>query len=91
MSEMIERVARNLLEHVQNRSVINRLIPGSGRSWDGFPKFVKDEYLTFARAAIKSMREPTQEMYDALSAKDKLWREINSTEVWQAFIDGALK
>jgi hypothetical protein len=44
-----------------------------------------------ARVALMTLRDPNAAMYDALSAKDKMWRDTNSTEVWQAFIDGALK
>ena len=30
--------------------------------------------------------EPTQAMYDALSATDKMWRELTSTEVYRVMI-----
>ena len=44
-----------------------------------------------ARIAIAAMREPTQEMYDAVSANGKMWRDTNSTEVYRAMIDAASK
>lgn len=45
--------------------------------------------LRIARAAIRAMREPAPEFFDALAATDKMWRELNSTIVWRTFIDAA--
>ena len=44
-----------------------------------------------ARAAIEAMREPTDEMYQGVCALDKMWRDSNSAEIWQAMIDAALE
>ena len=35
--------------------------------------------------------EPTQAMYDALSATDKMWRELTSTEVYRVMISALSK
>lgn len=43
------------------------------------------------RAAITAMREPTEAQYNALCATGKLWRELNSYEVWTTYIDEELK
>ena len=80
MNEMVEKVARAI---ASNREI--------------FPLGDNREYLggsdaeVLARTAIEAMREPTEAMYDAVSATDKMWRELNSTQVYQAMIDGALK
>lgn len=47
----------------------------------------KEYYEKAARAMIAEMREPTEIQYDTLSNKGKLWREINSKEVWTTYID----
>ncbi len=47
--------------------------------------------MDMARAAIEAMREPTDEQYNALSATNKLWSELNSETVWKTYIDAALK
>lgn len=47
------------------------------------------ECLLIARAAIRAMREPTDQQYESLSATDKLWRELDSKTVWQTYIDAA--
>lgn len=40
-----------------------------------------------AKAAICAMREPTEAQYNALSATNKLWRELTSYDVWTTYID----
>ncbi len=95
---MIERVARVILRAELERNAAALLaegkvsdshalsaaaLSGAERLW----RTRKDE----ARAAIEAMREMTPEMYEALSATGKMWREMNSREVYTTLIDGALK
>jgi len=56
-----------------------------------FYRFSPAQGEHLARAAIEAMREPTDSQYDAVSALDKMWRDSNSTEIYQAMIDGALR
>lgn len=50
-----------------------------------------DILAELARAAIAAMREPNEAQYNALCATDKLWRDLNSYEVWTTYIDAVLK
>lgn len=43
-----------------------------------------------ARAAIEAMRMPTGAMYEAVSNCGLMWRDNNSTQIWQLMIGGAL-
>jgi hypothetical protein len=52
---------------------------------------LRNTSLYRARVAISAMWEPTQAMYDALSATGKMWRDLDSQTVWQTYIDAALK
>lgn len=83
MSEMIERVAMRIAS-------VN-----CPRSWaaDGPSPMSDDErrvHRAFAAAAIEAMREPTEAQYEALSATNLLWRQLDSRRVWQTYIDAAL-
>lgn len=80
MSEMVERVAKAIFG---NSHAIG--------FWDKVDDHFRDFYKESARRAIKAMREPTTAQYDALSATNKLWKELNSEEVWKTYIDAALK
>lgn len=83
MSEMVERVAR----------AICATIPGTGNVDEHFSppnRAAAQEWYKIARAAIEAMREPTPEMYDAVSDSGKMWRETNSAEVYRTMIAGAL-
>lgn len=79
MSEMVERVAMAI--HVTM----------DAPAWDRTSVLTRDVMRVRARAAIAAMREPTEDMRDALSATGKMWRELNSETVWQTYIDAALK
>lgn len=46
-------------------------------------------FVPHARAAIQAMREPTQEMYEAVSATGLMWRNLCSEKVYQAMINAA--
>lgn len=48
------------------------------------------DYYKWARAAIEAMRMVPEVCYDDYRC-DKTWRELNSTEVWNLWIDAALK
>ncbi len=82
---MVERVAIAMFDKGEKWTTMG------GQHWDTAPEVQKQVLRAQARAAIEALREPTEAMLATLSAKDKLWRDTNSTEVWQAFIDGALK
>lgn len=56
----------------------------AGKHWDEAPLY-RDHYKTLARASIKAMREPTEEMNEAGSGF------IQSESAWEAMIDAALK
>lgn len=79
MTDMIERVAKAIegVEYFLNGSTVpTRIGPGLSPQ--------------LARAAIAAMREPTEEMYQGVCALNKMWRDSNSAEIWQAMIDAAL-
>lgn len=80
MSEMIERVARAL-----------RGDEWGSDDWDSATAEDQEYWRRGARVAIKAMRNPTHEQYEALSATGKMWKELNSETVWQTYIDAALK
>lgn len=76
---MIEKVAR----------AIYSWLPGP----DGTEIFDEEPWrscLSAARASLEAMREPTEEMYDAVSNCGAMWKENSSTNVWKLMIDGAL-
>lgn len=43
-----------------------------------------------ARVAVEALRVPVQAQYDALTAKDMMWRELNSTDVYSTMISAIL-
>jgi len=87
MTDMIERVARAMFERELDNG-----------PWEQRTETQEAIYMADARAAIKAMREPTQEMRLAAVAEwcrpDPL-PEHGSTlvfnAIWQAMIDEALK
>lgn len=85
MSEVIERGAKAAYERYRSRYAIVGM-----PSWEDTP-YDKSAFKDYARAVIEAIREPTQGQYDALSATNKLWRDLDSTTVWQTYIDAALK
>lgn len=87
VSEMVDRVAAALspLLFSDDPDVAHRI--ASPLKVDA----ARDKMREKARAAIEAMREPTEAMYEAVSATGKMWRETNSTEVYRAMIDGALR
>lgn len=91
MSEMIEQVAKFLHAlSAEKFSSSSKDAPIYG-PWEQLSDHNRLQYFDYARAAVKAMRDPTPEMYDALSATDILWKDNTSQGVWQAMIDGALK
>lgn len=94
MSKMIERVARAMCRcdypHLREDDLDGYADQGDeGRRPVHKPRW--QWYEAKARAAIEAMREMTPEMYEALSATGKMWREMDSREVYTTLIDGALK
>jgi hypothetical protein len=79
MSEMVDRIARAIAE------------AGNGGVWTDeqwYKEYQRDIHRIRARAAIKAMREPTDEMVHAgLLAGCR----VNSIEGWRAMVDEALK
>ncbi len=92
MSEMIERVARSMF-HAENEP--HKAETKYGELWDWLDVMpaVRERHMTNARAAIKAMREPTEEMIekgsDARRPGNSRWG--NSHGTWKAMIDAALK
>ena len=77
MSEMVERVARAILDNVPTISERGAYDPA--------------DLQRCARAAIEAMREPTQAMVRTLyESHGKLWADCESAVVWHAMIDAAL-
>lgn len=81
-SGMVERVARILEPQAWAALGLCDMLAYKNRRTSSLRK---------ASKAIEAMLEPTEAMYDALSATDKMWREQTSTTVWRTMIDGALR
>lgn len=80
---MVEKVAKALYDEQASRS---NILPAP---WE----IVKDAapfWHDLARAAIEAMRDTPDVAYDNFRC-DKLWREMNSREVFNLWIDAALK
>ena len=85
MSEMVERVAKALIERI-----------GSPWEWDEMDPMVQRLWLGHARAAIEAMREPTGEMSHVgeiarISAPALGPRSHRANTTFKAMIDEALK
>lgn len=63
--------------------------PSWGPVFEQLQPDVRAIWIGHARAAIRAMREPPAESWDAMASAGKMWRELNSTTVWQTFIDAA--
>lgn len=83
---MVERVARAVADEVRRQ----RIAPEIWSAVFG-EEIPPTDMGAVARAAIAAMREPTQAQYEALSATNKMWRELDSRTVWQIYIDAALQ
>jgi hypothetical protein len=81
VSEMIERGARALCEA--------KLWPGA---WEKETEGNREEWRMLARAMLRSMREPTDKMAEAIWDKtgDPCWKD-DAIKAWQAGIDAALE
>lgn len=75
MSEMLDRVAAAIYNC---KHISGRGVPNVNGA------------MELARAAVTAMREPTGEMYKALCATNKMWKELTSRDVWQTYIDSIL-
>lgn len=88
---MIERVARALWH--EYHSIVRRLPPPFPGDWEqsGDTKLQRERFFAMARSAIEALREPTDEIAEAVWAEtgDPCWKE-NAIEAWQAGIDAAL-
>lgn len=83
---MLEKVAKALYAH--NSSLSNISSP----SWDDAKVIVfnfESYWIEAARAALNAMREISPSMYDRYRC-DKQWKDLNSIEVWNLWIDTAL-
>jgi hypothetical protein len=78
MNEMVERVAGALFEAAR------------GIKWEYADAANRGGFLTEARAAIATMREPTEAMIDECPYLG-CEAEGSPTEIWQAMIDAAMK
>jgi hypothetical protein len=70
---MVEKVAKAMLKDAKNQNVDFRYVC----------------YTSLARAAIKALREPTEEMMNVDAPDMPAGGDIK--EIWQAMIDAALK
>lgn len=92
---MIERVARALCEVDMLEVLRSGMVAHAGTPLQAAlatPAAIDElwpNYAAQARAAIEATREPTISMYDF--GTDKMWKDRNSTEVWQSMIDAALQ
>lgn len=78
----LEEVARAMAALYDERLIE---IPSPGY-WDRH----SEDWADLARAAVEALREPNEAQYEALSATDLAWRDLNSTKVWQTYIDAIL-
>ena len=76
MSEMVERVARRLLE-------------SNGYLWENASEGTREEFEADARAAIAELREPTEAMIRACDWPNTD-RNSSLEDVWRVMIDAAL-
>ena len=86
MTDMVEKVAKELAGHVQ------------GLTWDELPEhrkavtpraeWGKHCFRDMARAAIRALMEPTEEMLDVGLAAIK---DNGPTQIWQAMLKAALQ
>lgn len=92
-TEMEERVAKALTRYDMGEALKHSVFDTSHPTVIGAMQVVVDtkweKMLPLARIAIRSMREVTQGQADALSATDKMWKDLNSQTVWQTYIDAA--
>lgn len=91
MSEMVERVARAICLETPGCKIGNRR-PDDTDTLGAEPLW--HSFISSARAAIATMREPTGKMLDATDDIDigeyALWSS-KAREIWQAMIDEELK
>lgn len=80
---MIEKVARALHDSVYKHS------PKDENTEQDYLE-MKASFMEDARAAIEAMREAPNVAYDNYKC-DKLWKDLNSKEVFNLWIDAALK
>lgn len=85
MIEMVERVARAIVAKINE-------IDGEGRQWEEGSADERAEASMIARAAIEAMREPTNDMIDALWAEEEKAQGGGCGKLmFVAAIDAALK
>ena len=81
MSEIIELVARALYEQANDQP--DRL------EWGSLNRHHRNLCIAGARAAIEAMRAVPDLCYDQYRC-DNMWRDLNSTKVWNLWLDAAL-
>ncbi|CAB4189977.1 tRNA-splicing ligase, RtcB [uncultured Caudovirales phage] len=79
--DMIERVAQRLFQN---------MAASDNSAWETADPMITRACMSYARAAIAAMREPTEEMYQGVCALNKRWQDSNSAEIWQAMMDAVL-
>jgi hypothetical protein len=84
MNEMIERVAKALLEDKFPPNV------GIALRWDQMNAYERSAWMRAARVAIETMREPTEAMLNAAGSLG-FCREEDVIEIWGPMIDAALR
>ena len=83
VSEMVERVARAIYAATIESPPWDQ----ASKSFDALE--AKMNAVDQARAAIKAMYDIPSDMYEAYRC-DKTWKESNSVEVWNKWIEAAL-
>lgn len=78
-NEMIENVARAIFDRMPKSNL------NDGQDWNKIDFILKVGYRELARAAIKAMREPTDQQRNHYF---NLKRESGSTEAYSTFEDG---
>lgn len=85
-NEMIERVARAMWARNLERGAGEYCAP-----WDDETEVLREDWRSFARAAIEEMRDPSDAMRDAGNDTCESGRgDDNPIAVWRVMIDAAL-
>jgi hypothetical protein len=83
----LERAARAMYEHVRKE------FPKATCEWEEMGERTRETYVSSVRAAILSIREPSEEVH----AEGKFvmmttpWAELTSLKVWRGMIDALLE
>jgi hypothetical protein len=85
---IIERAARALYPKLSYGDRLRAHLPGPQITWEQLPDDFRDFYYANARAVLREIREPSEEM---VRAGDSCLGIATSPVIWQAMIDAALE